>query len=132
MQLQVAWPHKQTIFPGLKQRLGIVYCFPRTCLLMVCPEPLPTDEDLPSASQSGRSKCQGVPTADGDTPKATQRLLLGEQRPEDSAGTHLFAVSLRPPVPAAMEPRISLDKESLVFVSHTQVCRALPCLRSLM
>jgi len=38
---QVSWPHDDPVFPRLTKRLGIVYCFNRSCGLVHCAAPLP-------------------------------------------------------------------------------------------
>jgi hypothetical protein len=45
--VQVAWPHEQSLFPGLKQRLGLIFCFSRECHLVATTRPV---SSLPSQS----------------------------------------------------------------------------------
>jgi hypothetical protein len=93
---------------------------------MVSPATLQERQDLSFAAGGKNTTCQnpeGAPKEDGDIRKAPENLLHGDQQTRASPGLQLFPVKLQPAVPAAMEPRISPDKESLVFIAHSQVCQ---------
>jgi hypothetical protein len=95
---------------------------------MVSPAPLQESQDVSFAAQGKDTTFQhseGAPKEDGDIRKAPQNLLHGDQQTRASPGLQLFPVKLQPAVPSAMEPRISPDKESLVFIAHSQVCQHL-------
>lgn len=51
--LQVEWPNQQDVFPHLKFKVGLSYCFNRNCSIVYSPIPLappPTDD---TATRSG-------------------------------------------------------------------------------
>lgn len=48
---QVAWPHQQEVFPHLKFRLGLVYCFNRTCGFVLCNAPTAAPAAEPNTKQ---------------------------------------------------------------------------------
>ena len=122
--MQVAWPHEQTVFPNLKQRLGLVFCFPRNCHFVLCPAPL--------AHRAAGDAHRHVPKAGPKklpalSPESSPRQSSDEAAAEGGATAAPagecagVVIATEPALTSAMEPRFSPDGEQLVFVSHDQV-----------
>lgn len=97
--LQVAWPHAQTVFPGLPARPGLTFCFPRDCHL-VTPR-------LPISRRGDAGAC-----AADDAAAVDDLVAISWADTAERGGGPLLS---------SMEPRVSPDGETLVFVSHQQV-----------
>jgi hypothetical protein len=118
---QVVWPHRQTIFPNLKGRLGLVFCFPRDCHLAVSLRPCP---------RTGAGAAEEPAT----TAPAAERAASPAQNAQDemAAEPSLIHIDFVEPLKSCMEPRVSSHKDVLAFVSHdqarwpssTSLCRA--------
>ncbi|KAL6784708.1 hypothetical protein ACKKBF_B02895 [Auxenochlorella protothecoides x Auxenochlorella symbiontica] len=98
----VRWPHAPDNFPGLTQRLGIVYCFNRPCHLALAPW-LQLD-----ASARDEAAIEGAP------------LEAGFQGAAESpaGGSYPAATLLTPGMSSAFSPRFSPDGGTLVFLSQ--------------
>ena len=99
----MAWPHEQTIFPNLKRRLGLVFCFARNCHLVACG----------SCAIADMLKAALKPS---DAGTAAQKA--GNESQTEQTLTQLVC---EPPLMSCMEPRVSPDGQYLVFLSHDQV-----------
>ena len=139
--MQVAWPHTQTVFPNLKGRLGLAFCFPRNCHLVVSPQPTAAlttaarAPDAASANAAGAAVAAGMGAGAGDSgaaetqgpDKGRTSAIAPNEGVSDVPGGPLVRLELASArggeggVLSAMEPRVSPNGEWLVYISHDRV-----------
>ena len=127
VRLQVVWPHEQTLFPRLKRRLGLTFCYTRPCHLAATAQPAiawlslssdATNKDAPAAASNRVASAQ--PGAGQEHAEESEGADM--QNDADSR-CQLVPLQLRPPLQSTMEPRVAPDGKRLCFLSHEQVRR---------
>lgn len=113
--MQVVWPHEQDIFPNLKRRLGLTFCYARPCHLAATAQPLPS-----CLANDAASKQNSVSQGDGAAAGSATTKAEAEQAQKLQEGK-LVRLGLEPALPSAMEPRIHPAGTHFVFLSHKQV-----------
>lgn len=98
----VRWPHAPDNFPGLTQRLGIVYCFNRPCHLALAPWL------QVGAGARDEAAIEGAPLEAGFQGAAEA----------PAGGSYPAATLLTPGMSSAFSPRFSPDGGTLVFLSQ--------------
>lgn len=124
--VQVAWPHEPSLFPGLKQRLGLIFCFSRACHLVATTHPVaaaPTLSIADSAEPRGPRGGVGGGVPAGEEGSVGGGGVQNGMAAQQPAG-QLAKIEFQPPLVSCMEARVDRGHScggALVFVSHDQV-----------
>lgn len=105
--VQTEWPFQQDIFPHLRFKVGLSYCFNRNCSLTYCPHP--------SAAETSSDKTEKPQK----TEKSATSAPVKTSGIEGVAG--VCSLQTQPALRSWQEARVTPDGESLVFMSHEQV-----------
>ena len=69
---QVAWPHQQAVFPHLTFRLGLAYCFNRSCCLVLSSAPTASSGAHPAAEDAAEAGALAQLELDPPLPSAME------------------------------------------------------------
>lgn len=109
--MQTEWPFQQDVFPHLKFKVGLSYCFNRNCALVYCPHPMVSDAAPDSPDTSGVSQEPAGKDATEDTKAA--------EGGGGAEGTCVLRVL--PALRSWQEARVTPDGSTLLFMSHDHV-----------
>lgn len=105
MGVQTQWPFQQDVFPHLRFKVGLSYCFNRNCAIIYCPHP-----------------CAAAPETAGNAPKPAASAPTDTTAVEKGEGVAgVCVLRVKPVLRSWQEPRVSPDGSLLLFISHEQV-----------